>query len=114
MVEYTNAIRNSESIQVPKGCVPLIGYNKKPSTILKIENDGRNFLDEREAALSLFKRKNGKPKLQIRVKSKKTEKTSLELEAPEPDIITVEENVKIEDYEDLLTKKIKSERSSKV
>ena len=54
--EYSEAVRNSIP-KVPEGCIPLIGYSKKTSTMLKIETGGRNLLEERQIALNKFKEK---------------------------------------------------------
>ena len=53
--EYTEAVGNRPP-QVPKGCIPLIGYEKKKSTLLDIPFDGRNFLEERQIALKTYKK----------------------------------------------------------
>ncbi len=51
--EYIAAVQDSTAI-VPDGCIPLIGYLKKKSTLLEIETAGRNFLEERKIALQSF------------------------------------------------------------
>ncbi len=56
---------------VPDGCIPLIGYSKKPSTLLRVQEAGRNFLDEREAAISVFKKNHGNVYQKIRTKAGK-------------------------------------------
>ncbi len=53
--EYTLAVGQDEP-KVPDGCIPLIGYAKKKSTLLEISLAGRNFLEERELALKTYKR----------------------------------------------------------
>ncbi len=53
--EYTQALGNGSAI-VPEGCIPLIGYTKKKSTLLEISCGGRNFLEEREIALKTYKK----------------------------------------------------------
>ena len=60
-----------EKLIVPKGCIPLIGYRKKPSSLLEIKDEGRNFLEERATAISIFKKNHRIPKNKIRNKAKK-------------------------------------------
>ncbi len=55
LAEYTRAAANGNP-KVPKGCIPLIGYAKKPSTLLDINFNGRNFLEERRIALKTYKK----------------------------------------------------------
>ncbi len=56
---------------VPGGCIPLIGYPKKPSTMLSIKEEGRDFLAEREAAIAVHKRKYGVSRTTHRMKKKR-------------------------------------------
>ncbi len=70
--EYTRAVADGDGIPlVPEGCIPLIGYTKKPSTLLDITLNGRNFLEERQLALKTYK-KNHKIKWYHTQKKKKT------------------------------------------
>ena len=68
--EYVAAVQKDGVAKVPDGCIPLIGYTKKKSTMLEIYGDGRNFLEEREIALATFKRNHNLKK----VPSKKIKK----------------------------------------
>ncbi len=54
--EYTTLVKDGNP-KVPIGCIPLLGYEKRKSTLLRIDVDGRNFLQERKAALVTYKEK---------------------------------------------------------
>ncbi len=53
--EYSEAVGEGVPL-VPDGCIPLIGYAKKKSTLLEIPFAGRNFLEERQLALKTYKK----------------------------------------------------------
>ncbi len=54
--EYSEAVGQTTP-KIPDGCIPLIGYEKRKSSLLQIPFDGRNFLEERQMALKTFKKK---------------------------------------------------------
>ncbi len=64
LCEYSNICEKTIPT-VPTGCIPLLGYTKKKSSLLEIKNDNRNFLNERKVALETW-RKNDRAKIQLR------------------------------------------------
>ncbi len=112
-------------VQVPKGCIPLVGYPKKPSTMLNLNTDSRNFLDEREAAITIFKKKNKSTTKTRRLKKiseirRKTKKLPLAktLDVKTPIIKDSKKEIelfrKTDDIQMIAKEKLACERSSKV
>ncbi len=107
--EYIAAVQDSTAI-VPDGCIPLIGYLKKKSTLLEIETAGRNFLEERKIALQSFKKKHklGPERALVNVRASPATKKSVRFAVSEShlDLQTVQnvaqKNILLNEYFDIM------------
>ncbi len=106
---------------VPDGCIPLIGYVKKPSTMLLVQETGRNFLEERDAAISVCKKNHKISYKKIRTKQKKSKfmtsqtkerKSTTQVEVQHTEEHTVNERNGLQQH--TFTNLVSSARSSKV
>ena len=56
--EYTTAlIQAGKTVEILDGCIPLIGYEKRPSTMLPLGTCTRNFIKERGNILRELRQK---------------------------------------------------------